>query len=233
MIPFRDDVRARAFPLVTLGIILVNIALFFYEVSLPAPVLESFISQNGVVPARMGFFSQAPGAVLAFTGRTVLWSMFLHGGWFHLLGNMWYLWIFGDNVEDRMGHFRFLVFYLACGACASAAHIFLNLDSRIPSIGASGAIAGVLGAYLVSYPFARVMTIIPLFLFWPIVELPAIVVLGGWFLVQLLNGTASVGATAETVGGIAWWAHIGGFLAGVLLINVFAKPTPRRYQWET
>ena len=158
--------------------------------------------------------------------------MFLHAGWFHLIGNMWFLWIFGDNVEDRLGHFRFLVFYLICGALASLAHILFNLNSVIPSVGASGAVAGVLGAYLVTYPFARVLTLIPLFFLWPVVELPAILVLGFWFLVQLLNGTAPVAVASETAGGVAWWAHIGGFLAGIVLLLILAKPPTRRYYWE-
>jgi membrane associated rhomboid family serine protease len=146
---------------------------------------------------------------------------------------MWYLWIFGDNVEDRMGHFRFLVFYLLCGLLAGGAHLLFNLESSIPSIGASGAVAGVLGAYLLSYPFARVATIIPLFLLWPIVELPAVLVLGVWFLVQLSSGFAALSVAAQAAGGIAWWAHIGGFLSGMLLIGIFARPVRRRYEWET
>lgn len=232
MIPFRDNIPSRTFPLVTLAIIVANVAVFLYELTLPAPQLESFIRYNAVIPGKLRYLAEAPGLVLADTGRTVLWSMFLHGGWFHLLGNMWYLWIFGDNVEDRMGHFRFLVFYLLCGAAGSWAHILFNLDSRIPSIGASGAIAGVLGAYLICYPFARVLTLIPLFLLWPVVELPALIVLGSWFLVQLLNGAATIAASTQTATGVAWWAHIGGFAAGLILVGLFARPAPRRYRWE-
>ncbi len=233
MLPFRDNIPSRAFPVVTLGLIAVNVLVFLYEVSLPQPRLESFILQNGVVPARLQELDQAPLAVLSATGCDMLTSMFLHGGWLHLIGNMWFLWIFGDNVEDRMGHFRFLTFYLLCGFLAEAAHIAFNLNSRLPSIGASGAVAGVLGAYLVSYPFARVQTIIPLFVIFTIVELPALLVLSLWFVFQLVSGLAAVAATTATTGGVAWWAHIGGFIAGLVLITPFARRQVRRYRWET
>ncbi len=158
--------------------------------------------------------------------------MFLHAGWLHLLGNMWYLWIFGDNVEDRMGRIGFLAFYLLCGASASLIHIVFNLNSRIPSVGASGAIAGVLGAYLLSYPFARVLTLVPFLIIWPVVELPALIVLGSWFLIQLLNGWAAIAVSTQTTGGVAWWAHIGGFVTGLVLLRVFAQRRARRYTWE-
>ncbi|MFQ5738659.1 MAG: rhomboid family intramembrane serine protease [Acidobacteriota bacterium] len=232
MIPFRDNIPSRRYPLVTVAIIMANVAAFFYELSLGSDTIDSFIQLNGVIPAKLELALRAPIAVFSDTGRTMLWSMFLHGGWFHLIGNMWYLWIFGDNVEDRMGHFRFLGFYLLCGFIASAVHIAFNLDSRIPSIGASGAVAGVLGAYMISYPFARVLTLVPLFLIWPVLELPALFVLGFWFLVQFLNGAASLTAASQTAGGVAWWAHIGGFVAGILLLSFFAKPQNRRYSWK-
>ena len=224
MIPFRDDVKARRYPIVTTLIILANLAVFLYELSLPSQDLGHLITHHGVVPAK-------PSALPLGPPVTMLTSMFLHGGWFHLIGNMWFLWIFGDNIEDRMGHLRFLVFYLLCGLIASGAHILSDPQSTIPSIGASGAVAGVLGAYLISYPFARILTLIPLFLIWPIVQLPAIVVLGSWFLLQLFSGTSAVAATSETGGGIAWWAHIGGFLAGMVLIEVFSRRPVQRYSW--
>jgi len=232
MIPFRDNIPSRRYPLITLLIIIVNVMVFFYQLSLPERALEQFVSLYGVVPARLQLTGQYPAEVFSMTLTALFVSMFLHGGWLHLIGNMWYLWIFGDNVEDRMGHFRFLLFYLLCGFTASSAHIFFNLNSRIPSIGASGAIAGVLGAYVLSYPFARVLTLVPFLIIWPVVELPALLVLGSWFLVQLLNGSAAIARTSETSGGVAWWAHIGGFVAGMILIAVFARKRPRRYTWE-
>lgn len=218
MIPFRDDVPAKRYPVVTVGIIVLNVLVFFYQLSLPRSGLEQFIFAYGVVPGQLG-----QGGMLPAFSVSMLTSIFLHGGWFHLFGNMWYLWIFGDNIEDRMGHFRFLMFYLICGLLAGATHVLANSGSEVPSIGASGAVAGILGAYLLSYPFARILTVIPLFLFWPIVELPAVIVLGSWFFIQILNGSATIAATSQTTGGVAWWAHVGGFVAGMLLLTVFAK----------
>lgn len=226
MIPFRDDVPARRYPIVTVGIILCNLFAFGYELTLPPPELQGLIDRLGVVPVR---FEDATASALPALLPSLIGSMFLHGGWFHLLGNMWFLWIFGDNVEDRMGHLRFSIFYLLCGLFGSFAHILFTPGSAVPAIGASGAVAGVLGAYLVSYPFARVLTLVPLFLFWPIIELPAIVVLGSWFFIQLLNGIAAVAVTSETAAGVAWWAHVGGFLCGIALISAFArKPGTRK-----
>ena len=232
MIPFRDNIPSRRYPLVTVAIILGNVAVFTYQLSLPSETLEGFLFLHGVVPAKLRLIGQYPVEIFINLGTSTLAAMFLHGGVLHLLGNMWYLWVFGDNVEERMGSFRFLLFYLLCGILASVTHVLFNLDSQIPTIGASGAVAGVLGAYLVSYPFARVLTLIPLFLFWPIVQLPAILVLGSWFLVQLLNGTASLSGAASMMGGVAWWAHIGGFVAGLSLVAVFASRPARRYYWE-
>ena len=231
MIPFRDNIPSRRYPLVTMAIILGNVAVFAYQFSLPSETLEGFLFLYGVVPAKLRLIGQYPVEVFTNLGTSTLATMFLHGSVFHLLGNMWYLWVFGDNVEDRIGSFRFLLFYLLCGLLASATHVLSNLDSQIPTIGASGAVAGVLGAYLVSYPFARILTLIPLFLFWPIVQLPAILVLGSWFLVQLLNGTASLSGATNMMSGVAWWAHIGGFVAGLFPIAVFAPHPTRRYYW--
>jgi membrane associated rhomboid family serine protease len=222
MIPFRDDVIARRYPLTTVLIILVNVLVFLYELSLPPQALMQFVSSYGLVPEG---FLELDSDTRSSSGTSILTSMFLHGGWFHLIGNMWYLWIFGDNVEDRMGHIRFLVFYLVCGFAGSVAHILSNPSSSVPSIGASGAVAGVLGAYLISYPFARILTLIPLFLLWPIIELPAVLVLGSWFLIQLLSGASTLSATS----GVAWWAHIGGFLTGMILIGLFARRPSQRF----
>jgi membrane associated rhomboid family serine protease len=150
----------------------------------------------------------------------------------HLLGNMWYLWIFGDNVEDRLGHFTFLTFYILCGLGAGIVHTVLNSYSAIPSVGASGAIAGVLGAYLISYPHARVLTLIPIFMFIQVIEVPALIVLGMWFVIQFLNGAASLATTAATEGGgVAWWAHIGGFVIGMVLLGLFPKRAREQYDY--
>ena len=232
MIPFRDNIPSRRYSFVTVGLILANAVTFLYELSLSPEDLRALIDTSGVTPTRLSMTGQGPVENAGVFVASSLSGMFLHGGWFHLIGNMWYLWIFGDNVEDRIGHLRFLIFYLLCGALASLAHILFNLGNSVPSVGASGAVAGVLGAYLISYPFARVLTLVPLFLIWPVVELPAVLVLGFWFLVQLLNGTASVAVASETAGGITWWAHIGGFLAGIVLIMMLAKAPERRYYWE-
>jgi membrane associated rhomboid family serine protease len=145
-------------------------------------------------------------------------SMFLHGGWLHFFGNMLYLWVFGDNVEDRVGHVRFLVFYFVCGLAAAFFHIFTNPSSNVPTVGASGAIAGILGAYLVLFPGARVLTLVPIFFFFQLVELPALIFLGFWFVMQFFSGAMSLAASDQQVGGTAWWAHIGGFVAGIGLI---------------
>lgn len=231
MIPFRDDVPAKQFPVITVLIILANLGAFLYQLTLPPPELERFIFQFGVVPAELLSVGQSLTAHPVSVPLSIVTSMFLHGGWLHLIGNMWYLWVFGDNVEDRMGHSRFLFFYLISGVVASSVHVFFNPDSLLPTIGASGAVAGVLGAYLLSYPFARILTIIPLFIFWPVVELPALLVLGFWFLLQLINGAVAAAVDTGEVGGVAWWAHIGGFVAGMILIGIFAKRPVQRYSW--
>ncbi len=232
MIPFKDNVPARSYPLVTILLIGANLFVFLYEMSLPAGDLEGFFQLNALVPVRIKEIGALPLSTGLAMTRNALFSMFLHAGWLHLIGNMWYLWIFGDNIEDRMGHLRFLCFYLLCGGLASATHIAYHSDSTVPAVGASGAVAGVLGAYLICYPFARILTIVPLILVWPMIELPAIVVLGFWFAVQVVNGTAGLAADSIESGGIAWWSHIGGFFAGAVLIKIFSRPETRRYKWE-
>jgi membrane associated rhomboid family serine protease len=169
-----------------------------------------------------------PGADFAWD--RVATSMFLHGGWAHIGGNMLYLWIFGDNVEDRLGHVRYLVFYLLCGAAAALAQVYIHGGSSVPMIGASGAISGVLGAYLVLFPHSRVLTLIPIVFFLQIVEVPAIVLLGVWFLMQLVSGVGSLGARAD-VGGVAFWAHVAGFVAGLLAVHVFKQPERQTVDW--
>jgi len=217
MIPLRDVIPSRTVPIVTITFIVLNAVAFLFEVSLPERDLESFLRLYGVVPAQL-------------SGLTVLTSMFLHGGWLHFLGNMLYLWIFGDNVEDRLGHSRFAFFYLACGAAAALAHVFMNPASQVPTIGASGAIAGVMGAYFVLYPHSRVLALVPLFIIWEIIEVPAILFLGIWFLMQFFSGIGSIASEAGVEsGGIAFWAHIAGFIAGV--VAVFALRKPSRSQW--
>jgi len=206
----------------TIGIISANVLAFFYELGL-GPKLQSFLMVYGLVPVKVTYFGQIPGIELGDVVVPFFTSMFLHGGWFHLIGNMWFLWIFGDNIEDRLGHGCFLLFYLLCGIGASVAHIAFNPESGIPSIGASGAIAGVLGAYMISFPMARVVTLVPLFFFLEVLYLPAFLFLFYWFFIQLFNGTLAIALSTQTGGGVAWWAHVGGFITGVVLVLLFPK----------
>jgi membrane associated rhomboid family serine protease len=220
MIPLRDVIPSRTFPAVTITIIALNAVVFLYELTLSDRELLRFAMTWGLVPA-------------AFSWVTVVTSMFLHGGWMHVIGNMLFLWIFGDNVEDRVGHGRYIVFYLICGAVAALAQTWSDPTSQVPTIGASGAVAGVMGGYFVLYPQSRILTLLPLFIFWQIVEVPAVVLLGFWFVLQLFSGVGSSLAVRgpEAVGGIAFWAHVAGFIAGVLLINVFKRPERSRVDW--
>jgi membrane associated rhomboid family serine protease len=232
MLPFRDDVPSRHVPVVTWSLIAVNVLVFLYQLSLPADAQEQLIYLFGIVPAR---FSHPDWASEVGFPAATLWpfvtTQFLHGGFFHVLANMWTLWIFGDNVEDRMGPLRYLAFYLICGVASGLLHVVTNLDSTVPTIGASGAIAGVLGAYLRLYPRSRILTMIPIFIIPFFVELPAYFFLGVWFFSNLLNGTFSIGGRAAA--GVAWWAHVGGFLTGVALCPLFLRraspPTPPRH----
>jgi membrane associated rhomboid family serine protease len=213
MIPLRDVIPSRTTPYITVTIILINVAAWFYQLSMPRRELEIFLQIFGVVPA-------------AFVPTTLVTSMFLHGSWMHVIGNMWYLWIFGDNVEDRMGHGRFIAFYLLCGFVAAFAQILLDPGSRVPMIGASGAIAGVMGAYFVLYPQSRVLTLIPFIIFVDIVELPAILLLGFWFVMQLFSAGAVAVTASTTSGGVAFMAHVGGFLTGLIGVFAFRKKDP-------
>ncbi len=224
MIPLRDNVPRSRPPLVTWTLIGLCSLLFLYEQFLPERILAEFVHLYGVVPAR--FTNPAFAAYMGYPegGHEALVTyMFLHGGWLHFLLNMWVLWIFADNVEEAYGAWRFAVFYVACGLLAAAAHILFNWSSTMPVIGASGAIAGVMGAYFRLFPRARVVTLIPILIFPWIVELPSIVFLGIWFAVQLLSGLAGSmsGGQAESV---AFWAHAGGFVAGLALARVFLPP---------
>lgn len=241
MIPIKDDIPSKSYPIVNITLIVINVIAFLFELSL-GDDLESFIKAFAIIPEKY-FYSgiqYEDGTVVLFSMSEriipLFTSMFLHGGWLHLFSNMLYLWIFGDNVEDRMGHFRYILFYILCGLIAAGAHIITNPDSEIPTIGASGAIAGVLGAYLLLYPFARVIVVIPILFFWDIIKLPALIVLGFWFVTQIFQGTLALAIQTSATGGVAWWAHIGGFVAGLLLINIFKKknrkPTYRDLWWE-
>lgn len=224
LIPLRDDNPSRRFPIVTLLLIGANAAVFLYEVSLGPRFLEGFVMTYGAIPASFGHGGHVP---FPFPWITLFTSMFLHGGIMHLVGNMLYLWIFGDNIEDAMGPARFLLFYLLCGVVATGVQIALRSESTIPMVGASGAIAGVLGAYILLFPGARIQTLLFVFIFVRIVPMPALIVLGLWFLMQVLSAPASGTAGA----GVAFFAHIGGFLTGMLLVGLFVKRRPPRSEF--
>ena len=225
MFPLQDSIPSRTVPIVTLLLITVNCFVFALELACPEPFLEKLIYYFGIVPAR--FTSATWGHEFGVTTNSFwpfLTSMFLHGGWIHIISNMWTLWIFGDNVEDRMGHLRFFIFYLLCGIVAGIIHVLVNPHSAVPTIGASGAIAGVLGAYFLLFPTSRIIVFFPLFLFWPIFYvMPAFLYLGIWFFLQFFSGTLSLLSSASAAGGIAWWAHIGGFLSGIAVHRIFIK----------
>jgi len=232
LLPLRDDNPRRSVPVVTYLLIGLNLFAFFWQMSL-GPALEPTLFARAFIPARFWI----PGNWV-FDLYTIVLSMFLHGGLLHIGSNMLYLWIFGDNIEDRLGKGRYLVFYLACGFIATLAHAIFSPGSRIPAIGASGAIAGVLGAYLVLYPHARAMTLIPIFFFITTREIPAVIILGLWFVLQLFSGVGSLGVTdAQDMGGVAYFAHIGGFVAGLILIGLFGgfartrRPQPPPPWW--
>ena len=228
MIPIQDTVPRRNPPIVTWMIILVNALVFLLELSMSDYQLQQFSYLFGVVPAR---YTHPDWALRVGFPIDNYWpfltSMFLHSGWLHIIGNMWTLWIFGDNVEDRMGPIRFLSFYLLCGIAAGIVHSLTNPDSMMPAVGASGAIAGVLGAYFFLFPYARIVVLIPVFIFPFFFEMPAVLYLGFWILTQVFSGTLAL-ATPEQVGGVAWWAHVGGFTAGIILQFFFVKRGYRR-----
>ena len=239
MFPYKDDNPTVLPPIVTIGIIARNVlAWLFLQGAGSGEALAASVCQLGLIPAELlGTVSPGtrvplgPGMACVLGAphyATLLTSMFMHGGWLHLIGNMWFLWVFGNNIEDSMGHARFVVFYLVCGVAAAAMQIALDVHARVPMVGASGAISGVLGAYVLRYPRVRVHTLITLGFFVTTVALPAYVMLGYWFVLQLLLGT--VGVVARAQGGVAVWAHVGGFLAGLVLIKLFVNPelTERR-----
>lgn len=215
MIPLRDTQPSFSTPIVTVLIICVNVMVFLFEASLDPWSSNHFIATFGIVPDRLNY-------------ESLLTSMFLHGGWLHLIGNMWFLWIYGDNVEDVLGHGKFLIFYLLCGLAAAAVQVMINPYSRVPTIGASGAIAGVMGAYLIKFPHSRIVTLVFIFIFFTTMEIPAAFMLVYWFLIQVFSGVGSVGYSNVSSGGVAWFAHIGGFIAGMVLVSIMA--TRPRYR---
>jgi membrane associated rhomboid family serine protease len=228
MIPLRDALPSHSFPAATVVLIVLNVLAFFYELSLGRQ-LDLFIMQYGAVPLRFILAGQLEQVSTYERFLPLFTSMFLHGGWLHVGGNMLYLWIFGDNVEDRLGHLRFALFYLACGLAAALSQIYMHPTSKIPMVGASGAVAGVLGAYLILFPHSRVLALIPILFFFQVVELPAVLFLIFWFGMQFLNGAVSITGASHTTEGVAWWAHIGGFVTGMAL--GFLIPKRKRQQW--
>lgn len=216
MFPLYDTIRSHRFPFINVMLILANILAFLYELQLGPPALEAFIFQWGVIPAELAGDPSTE-------WRTVFTSMFLHGGWFHIISNMWVLFIFGDNVEARMGGVRYLVFYLLSGVAAVLLQTYVLPTSAVPMIGASGAVAGVLGAYLILFPRSRVASLVPILFIFTIIEIPAVLFLVFWFVSQLYSGLFGMQGS-----GIAWWAHVGGFIFGVLMVFLFRKRTTYR-----
>ena len=218
MLPLRDENPTRTFPFITVLIIVINCILFIVELG-QGENIAVFIQSFGCTPYEISTGYDIEPLILFPVRFTVFTSMFLHGGWMHLVGNMLYLWIFGNNIEDRLGHLRFIVFYFLAGAIGSLVQIMISPLSTIPQIGASGAISGILGAYILLFPKAKVLTLVPLFYFIRIIRLPAYFILGFWFVLQIINGFVSLSYTAQ--GGVAFFAHIGGFIAGLILIKPF------------
>lgn len=223
MIPIRDDIPSRTYPYVTVALLVLNVAVFLYQLTLDVNGLERFIYATAAIPAELTSMAEVRPVDVLPVELTLLTAMFVHGGLLHLGGNMLFLWIFGDNVEDRFGHFRFLFFYLAAGVAASMVHILIEPGSVVPMVGASGAIAGVLGAYFMLFPRAQVQTLVILPLFISMARLPAVLFLGFWFLFQVLSSGLSAGA------GVAWFAHIGGFVAGVAVALAYKAFRRVRY----
>lgn len=219
MIPLRDTTRSAGFPFINITLIIISVLVFLYQVSLGQNMII-FIYEYGLVPGRVISSASNPGIserLFPFVS-----SMFLHGGWLHLIGNMLFLYIFGDNVEGKMGHFKYLLFYIICGLAAAVFQFITNIHSEIPMVGASGAISGVLGAYIIFFPRSRILTLVPIFFFIQLIHVPAAVFIFIWFILQFLSGVSTLGAPVET-GGVAFWAHIGGFVSGLLLARFFVK----------
>ena len=221
MIPLKDMTPRRSFPIVTILLIVANFAVFFHQISLPPRAQEQFVMTYAMVPAQIQFaLAGTHHVTMQKAAETLFTCMFLHGGWMHIIGNMWFLWIFGGNTEDRLGPFGYLLLYLVCGIGSSCSELVFTWGSHIPSLGASGAISGVLGAYIVFFPSSRILTLVPLFIFWFLARIPAMIFIGLWFIVQFLSGIGSIGQGPAATGGVAVWAHVGGFLLGVLLAKI-------------
>lgn len=218
MIPLRDTTKSTSFPFVNLTLITINILIFLYEISL-GQNFNIFIYEYGLIPAKV-FSSSNTG--LYDVSLPFISSMFIHGGWLHIVGNMLFLYIFGDNVEARMGHYRYLIFYIVCGLAAAVFQIATNVSSEIPMVGASGAISGVLGAYITFYPKSKILTLVPIFFFIRLIHIPAAIFIFVWFIIQFVSGIGSLEMPGDT-GGVAFWAHIGGFVAGLILARHFQK----------
>jgi membrane associated rhomboid family serine protease len=229
MIPLRDDIITERKPVVTVALIAVNCLVYLYELTLGSNGYELFTVKWGLIPVELTHGVELTPEMPTSAYADIFTSMFMHGGLLHLGGNMLYLWIFGNNIEDRLGGVKFLLFYVASGLVAALTFVATDPSGRVPLVGASGAIAGVLGAYIVSYPRARVQTVIFILYFIRIVRIPALFVLGFWFLLQVLNGLPSLGSGG---GGVAWFAHIGGFTFGVAVFKVFFRKAPRVYYRE-
>ncbi len=232
MIPLRSETPRRSFPIVNILLILTNIAVFVYQLTLPPRAGDLLVQQFGLVPFRAEHALAHPGIGLGPALVPLVTSMFLHGGFLHILGNMLFLYVFGGNVEDTLGHGRYLGFYFICGIGSGLAQMVVNWGSRLPSIGASGAISGVMGAYIVLFPSARILTLIPLLFFFFTMRIPALIILGYWFVIQFLSGVSTLGQINQ--GGVAWWAHIGGFLLGMFLVwGLRQSRRPRQYDYWT
>jgi membrane associated rhomboid family serine protease len=218
MFPLRDTEPSYSKPVVTIFLIAVNLLVFLFEASLDPYTLNAFIAHYGLVPVN-------------FHVSAIFTSMFLHGGWLHVLGNMWFLWIFGDNIEDILGHEKYLIFYLACGVAAAVTQVYFNVDSRVPMVGASGAIAGVMGAYMIKFPHSRIVTLF-FFIFITFIDVPAWLMLIYWFGVQFFSGVGSIAESTASDGGTAFFAHIGGFLTGMILINIMGAKQRDVRRWD-
>jgi len=228
MIPLKDENPSKTIPVVNIFLIVTNISVFIYMNYVALVATRSIIFKLGFIPYELSHFVDVNPKNLVPIPLTIFTAMFMHGGWLHLLSNMLYLWIFGDNIEDVLGHVKYLFFYVMCGIAATLVHGFININSQIPTLGASGAIAGVLGAYIFLFPKARIKTLVILFVFIQIVHIPAVIMLGYWFLLQVLSAYAEHGSRSG--GGIAWFAHIGGFVAGLVLIIMMKKSRRNRYK---
>ncbi|HWG59226.1 MAG TPA: rhomboid family intramembrane serine protease [Candidatus Acidoferrales bacterium] len=229
MIPLKDMTPRRSAPIITILLIVVNFIVFFHQITLLPHAGQALVMTYGLVPAKIQLALAGRHYTMAQALLPLLTCMFLHGGWLHVIGNMWFLWIFGANVEDRLGSLPYFVFYLVCGLGSGLAQVVFSWGSHIPSIGASGAISGVLGAYIVLFPRSRILTLVPLFIIWFLWRIPAVLFIGLWFLVQFLSGVVSLGAAnSEVLGGVAWWAHVGGFVLGLLLTGIFGAGRPGR-----